>query len=393
LQVAKAPPGAQAAQIDLESAYRQMAILPAHKPYLAIRTAKGVYVDHCNPFGLSSAAGVLGEAVDAAVDVIRHAVGVALFKWVDDIICGRTPIEGLATLSYSHGLKDITDILEFLGFKIAYAKVKDFADSCTYNGFWWDIKSKRVGLPDKKRAKYLVRVSTALAPCARLSLKDAQTLQGCLVHICFVFLEGRARLPSLHRFVSSFDRNNRFSRRFPSPMMLSDLQWWAAALSHTSFSRSLWVRPLIDLDIWVDASTSWGVALVVGAEFQAWQLRPGWDVEGCHIGWAECIGIEIAMLFAVQSGVQDSRVLVHSDNSGAVGQFLKGRSRNTQINASIIRAEECSRSVNISVEPVYVKSEENRADGASRGMPQPELSPLPHLIALGAAIRSFFVDE
>ena len=152
------------------------------------------------------------------------------------------------------------------------------------------------------------------------------------------------------------------------------------------------MRPLVDLDIWVDASNSWGVALVVSAEFQAWQLRPGWDTEGRHIGWAECVGIEIAISFAVQSGVQDYRVLVHSDNSGAVGQFLKGRSRNIQINAAIICAEDRSRSANISVEPVYVTSEENRADGASRGMPQPDLSPLPCPIALGAAIQPFFIN-
>ena len=46
-----------------------MAITAAHKAYLAIHTAAGIYADHCNPFGLSSAAGILGEAVDAAMDV------------------------------------------------------------------------------------------------------------------------------------------------------------------------------------------------------------------------------------------------------------------------------------------------------------------------------------
>ena len=230
---------------------------------------------------------MLGEAVDATVDVIMHALTIPLFKWVDDIICGRIPIEGAETFTYSHAVKDITDILEFLGFRIVYAKVKEFADTCTYNGFWWDISSKRVGLPDKKHTKYLEQVSAALAPGARLSLRDTQKLQGCLVHICFIFLEGRPRLPSLHHFVCSFDHRNRFSRRFPPPMMLSDLKWWYAALSLPSFSHSLRVCPLIDPDIWVDASTSWGVALVVGAEFQAWQLRPGWDTEGHHIGWAD----------------------------------------------------------------------------------------------------------
>lgn len=372
-----------------------MAILPQHKPYLAIRTAAGIFADHCNPFGLSSAAGILGEAVDAAVDIIKAMLLIAIFKWVDDIISTRTPIAGNgvdADFEYSFRVRDVTQILESLGFKISYIKVTDFANTCVYHGFKWDIALKRVWLPDEKREKYLLRVLGALEPHARVTLKDAEKLRGCLVHICFVFLDGRSRLPSLHRFVASF-KDNRFSRRFPPAMVLSDLRWWKIALEDASYSRSLSALPLLDLDLWVDASTSWGVALIAGSSFQAWELSPGWDSGGQHIGWAECIGLELAMTYAASVGARDARVLVHTDNSGAIGQFLKGRSRNVEINVSIRRTEECCRSANLVITPIYVKSEDNRADAASRGMPQPDLLLLRPPLQLPGALSSVFVNE
>ena len=327
------------------------------------------------------------------MDLLVATFHAAFFKWVDDIISTRTPLRTAAggQYVYNFDIQDVVGVLEFLGFKIAHPKVTAFAYMCTYNGFAWDVANKKVSLPDTKRAKYLHCVQAALSPAARLSLKEAEKLRGCLVHTCFVFLSGRLHLPSLHRFVSSF-RKNRFSRRFLSPMMLSDLQWWHTALSDPSYSRSLLVRPVIDHDIWVNASTSWGVALVVGTRFQAWQLAPGWDAAGQHIGWAECIGLEVAMIFAVQQGWQEARLLVHSDNSGAIGQFLKGQSRNIDINASIIRTEELCRAANLSITPIYVQLEDNRADAASRGMPQPNLIPLAPPVLLPGAIQPHFLN-
>ena len=123
-----------------------MAITAAHKAYLAIRTAAGIYADHCNPFGLSSAAGILGEAVDAAMDLLVATFHAAFFKWVDDIISTRTPLQTAAggQYVYDFDIQDVVGVLEFLGFKIAHPKVTTFAYMCTYNGLlgmWQTRKS------------------------------------------------------------------------------------------------------------------------------------------------------------------------------------------------------------------------------------------------------------
>lgn len=99
------------------------------------------------------------------------------------------------------------------------------------------------------------------------------------------------------------------------------------------------------------------------------------------------------MTYAASVGARDARVLVHTDNSGAIGQFLKGRSRNVEINVSIRRTEECCRSANLVITPIYVKSEDNRADAASRGMPQPDLLLLRPPLQLPGALSSVFVNE
>ena len=80
-----------------------MAITAAHKAYLAIHTAAGIYADCCNPFGLSSAAGILGEAVDAAMDLLVAMFHAAFFKWVDDIIT-CTPLRMVAGGQYVYNL-------------------------------------------------------------------------------------------------------------------------------------------------------------------------------------------------------------------------------------------------------------------------------------------------
>jgi len=409
--VAAAPPGSQAAQIDLESAYRQMPILPDHKPYLAIKTERGIYADHCDPFGLSSSAGILGAAVDAAVDIVKTCLSMEhLHKWVDDMIPTRVPVDAIASESgllcatktsgsqepastpheYAYDLKDILAIFDDLGFKIKDEKLKDFSFQCVYNGFAWDLEAKIVWLPVEKREKYLEKILTFSNPGIKLNLYDVQVIQGTLAHVCFVYQEGRARMPSINRFMRSFNDSPFSHQTVPEEMHL-DLEWWSSMLSKVDHHRPLHIRPLEDPDIWVDASGHWGIALVVGNQYQAWQYCPDWDTDGRHIGWAESVAIELAVVFIAKAGFHDVHVLVHSDNTGAIGQFRRGCSKNPNMNASIIRAEEIMGEHNISLFPDYVKSADNRADAASRGVPEPNLKPLIPRLELPAEIQHLFV--
>jgi len=85
-QVAVAPPGTQAASLDIESAYRTILILPDHKHYLVVRFHDLFYIDHNLPFGASSAASIQGEVANATVDIWNHANISPTWKWVDDFL-------------------------------------------------------------------------------------------------------------------------------------------------------------------------------------------------------------------------------------------------------------------------------------------------------------------
>lgn len=53
----------------------------------------------------------------------------------------------------------------------------------------------------------------------------------------------------------------------------------------------------------VDASTSWGIVLVIDGQWQAWQLVPGWKSDGRDIGWAEMVAIEFVTHTVVAMGL------------------------------------------------------------------------------------------
>jgi hypothetical protein len=61
----EAPPGAQAVQIGIEAAYRNLMTAPhVHLVWMAVRVCAGIMFDLCHPFGLRSAVGNLGETCD-----------------------------------------------------------------------------------------------------------------------------------------------------------------------------------------------------------------------------------------------------------------------------------------------------------------------------------------
>jgi len=78
----------------------------------------------------------------------------------------------------------------------------------------------------------------------------------------------------------------------------------------------------------VDASSSWGIGVVVGSYWDAWRLLFEWKSEGQDIGWAEAVTVKLAMLWLVESSWQDTCIKIHCDNSSVISSFWKGCSHN-----------------------------------------------------------------
>jgi hypothetical protein len=119
--------------------------------------------------------------------------------------------------------------------------------------------------------------------------------------------------------------------------------------------------------IYVDASTSWGVGLLVDGRWQAWQLSDGWHSDGRDIGWAEMLAVEMALLTLIAGKFPPATYTILSDNSGVVGAFSASYSRNSHQNSILRHILILMREHDIWLDTLWIPSEKNLADGPSRG--------------------------
>ena len=118
-----------------------------------------------------------------------------------------------------------------------------FAFCFKYLGFTWDLSAKTVQVPKSKKEHYLLK----LRPWAhgqKFSRKDAESLLGTLIHCLLAVPDGCLCLPTISRFVISFNYASfSFIRKSPSPGVLTDIDWWHTQLS-ANFCGSSITNPL-----------------------------------------------------------------------------------------------------------------------------------------------------
>lgn len=377
MQIAIAPPGTQAATLDVEAAFRTIPVLPAHKAYTVVSHFDAFWLDHNCPFGAASSGGNHGEVADATVD-IWNAMGVGpVVKWVDDFTIFRYAVSaGSGLLSgsfcYNYGLTDIKEMIAPLRVPWHTSKGQDFDFTFTYVGFRWDIEKREVYLTDEKRQKFKDRVDDFLLRynSIRAPLHAALTLGGSLSHIAFVYPHGRSYLSNIYTWISLFSSEFREASRYLSRSVTTDLRWWSKTLEDSSWRRSLSPKgDTLDLGIWVDASTDWGIGLIWGngSGWDAWKLCGNWRSPARHIGWLEALAVEFAIRTLDRRNIHDVNVLIRSDNQGVIGAWEKGRGRNFEVNLSIRRAQVIALERNLSFSFTFIESSENLADPISRG--------------------------
>lgn len=192
LIVMDAPPGTEAATLDVDAAFRLCPILPSQQPFFVVMWKMLFYIDHNAPFGASSAPGVFGRIADAmSAILIAHGLGPCK-KWVDDFVFFRYRQSSLPTFTYD--IPDIYAIGEHLGWPWKPSKTKPFAVRFKYLGFIWDLALKTVEIPDDKKARYLAKLIPWASVSAKFSRKEAESILGTLVHCSLAVPDGRSRL-------------------------------------------------------------------------------------------------------------------------------------------------------------------------------------------------------
>jgi len=136
-------------------------------------------------------------------------------------------------------------------------------------------------------------------------------------------------------------------------------------LTDPSTSWPLSMHALYDPDIWVDASTEWGIGIIIAGCWAAWHLVDGWKVDGRDISWAEAIALKLAILWLKQQKFGDAEIIIRGDNTGVIGTFNKGQSRNLQCNNSIQHITSSLIPFNLTILPIYVHSAKNQTDPKS----------------------------
>jgi hypothetical protein len=254
-----------------------------------------------------------------------------------------------------------------------------------YIGFLWNLPNHTVSLPPDKLSKFRERVRTFLNQYEghQCLLREVDHIHGSLCHISFVYTDGRSRLPSLSNFAASF-KGNEHIRRYAPKSMISDLRWWLNTLSQpTPRTRILRPRgPLRDLQIFVDASTSWGIGILIGDAWAAFRLRNDWKIPGRDICWLESVVIELLFYILETQGIRDTDLLVHSDSQGAIGAFEKGRCPNWHMNMVLRRTFPVMAHLTISPTFRYIQSASNPADPLSRGLLGPNSTHIPLLFSI-----------
>ena len=377
MQVANAPPGLQACSFDIASFHRTCPVVPDHKPWLVVQGIKGdFYIDHTHPFGASSASSNAGMVGNAIVDIwISEGIG-PIAKYEDDFSVYRSPVPNGPFLDgdfcYAYDKEDAASRISSLG--IPWHEEKGdpcFLSAHVYIGFFWDLANRTVSLPPEKRLKFAeqVRLFISHYKCKKCPLRKVDKIHGSLCHVAFVYIEGRSRLPSLSNFAASF-KGDEHIHRFPPRSMISDLKWWLDVLADKpTFVRPLHpIGPLQDLGIYVDASTSWGIGILIDHRWAAFHLLDGWKIPGRDICWLESIAIELLFYFLEAMNVSYTNLLIHSDSQGAIGAFEKGRCPNWHINLAIRRSFPILARTSIHPSFTYIESASNPVDPISRGL-------------------------
>lgn len=156
---------------------------------------------------------------------------------------------------------------------------------------------------------------------------------------------------------------------------MKTLIWWKKTLSQPGLYRQLRpLGPLRDLKIYVDASTTWGIGIIIADSWTAFQLTDTWKLPGRDICWLEAVALELLVYFLAQMGFTHTRLLIHSDNNGAIGAHEKGRSPNIEINLCVRRTYAVLAEHLIVPEFIYIESALNPSDPISRGEPGPSPS-------------------
>jgi hypothetical protein len=164
-------------------------------------------------------------------------------------------------------------------------------------------------------------------------------MHGKLIHVSCIFPLIQPFLSGLAHFPLSF-RSFHGKLQVPHPLC-ADLSWIQFVLQSLPNEIPLAPAAPVDLQWWGDASTSFGIGVIIGSYWAVWKWAPSFKVgpqQDFDIGWAEAVAVELGLWLALSLGIVGNgklgghTLLVQSNNAGIVAVTNKEQSRSHETN-------------------------------------------------------------
>lgn len=348
---------------DWEGAYRQIPTHPSQWAYLIICDfEERVYVDTRVTFGGVAGCGSFGGPADGWKDIMKSKFELLhIFRWVNDNLCVKLKS---STVSMLH----LVQASEALGVKTNATKYSEFSSKQMYIGFLWDVSEKTVGLSAAKLLKRRAELDEFWIKL-RWSKNEVEKINGKLNHLTLILPQLKPYLTANFRWLASWRKP--ISLKAPDDV-LDDMAFWRDTLTTLKATRLIPDR--VEWNVgWVgDASTEYGIGIIIGKKWAQFRWLPGWDsppgLPRRSIAWAETVAVRLGLLMVCQVHCVTGRSLsVLSDNTTTNGAAKNFRSKDFWVNQEwkIIQSRLIELQCTLSLH--YVKSKDNEADRLSRG--------------------------
>ena len=134
---------------------------------------------------------------------------------------------------------------------------------------------------------------------------------------------------------------------------------------------------ITDHNVFSDANSGVGIAVIISNRWRAWNLLPGWNSDGRDIGWAKGIGSKLLVQVILASSQPGQYFRVFRYNKGIIKGWWKERSQNRQTDIVFRWVHNISAAASkCTIIMCYITSKNNPADAPSWGIYLPT-SPLP----------------
>jgi hypothetical protein len=353
------------ALFDWAKAYRQIPTKISQWRYLMVKDLDGnLFVDTRITFGGVAGCGSFGLPADAWKKIMESEFDVVkIFRWVDDNLFKKSTkstcdMEAVALRSVK------------LGVATSVEKCTKFAQEQKFIGFIWDGWNKTVRLPTSKLEQRKTQISEFLKPEAEFKFTDVEVLAGRLNHVSLLLPQLRCYSRSIYRWMNEWKK--KWATRVVPSDVIEDLSFWLTTLNSYSNTR---LCPLVDpTEInWVgDASTSFGLGVIVGKRWAQLRLKENW--EEAEPKRTIAIRVGVLMLLLIGTNVKGRNFIVWTDNTTTESVLRSRKSKDFHSNNEWKRIQELLIHEDIDITPLRVISKDNVADGLLRGVQRPHVS-------------------